>query len=341
MASLDIFNSDAFTMQSLTTAINKAPYKPKLLGGLGLFSPNPVRTTKVFIEERNNTLRILNTANRGTMKDVRDVASRKATGFEVPHVPYFQTVLADDIQNIRAFGSESELEAIASHVNDQLVGMRDDHETTHEYHRVGALKGTVLDGDASTTIYNFYTEFGTSQQTSDFVFTITDFGAVTADVIRKIGTALGNDTFDTILAICGNTYFDKVVAHTSNKDAYDRWRDGEWKRMSYLGPQWYAAAANGFMLHNIMFINYRGVIGDVTFIPDTEAYYTPVGIPGMFQEIIAPADFMETVNTRGQLIYAKQERMKFDKGVELHTQSNVLCMNTRPRAVIKSTYSAS
>ena len=50
---------------------------------------------------------------------------------------------------------------------------------------------------------------------------------------------------------------------------------------------------------------------------------------------IAPGDFIETVNTRGIKIYAKQERMKFDKGIELHTQSNVLYMCTRPAALVR------
>lgn len=344
MPALDAFNSNAFSMTSLTAAINKAPFKPRLLGSLGLFTAKPVTTTKVMIEEQDGKLALLNTAVRGSLQHdggVRSSPVRKAFPFVVPHVPYFQTILADDVQNIRQFGSETELQSLAAYVNDQLMAMRADHETTHEFHRVGALKGTVLDGDNSTTIYNFYTQFGTSQQTSNFTGTIADFAAVTSDVTRKIATALGNTTFNGIIALCGNTYFDAVCQHASTKTAYDRWRNGEYLRASKLGPEWYSVAMQGFELHGIMFINYRGTIGDVTFIPDTEAYYTPTGVPDMFQEIIAPGDFEGVVNTRGRLIYALQEPMPFGKGRQLHTQSNVLMMNTRPRAVIKSTYVAS
>ena len=51
----------------------------------------------------------------------------------------------------------------------------------------------------------------------------------------------------------------------------------------------------------------------------------------------APADYMETVNTIGLPLYAKQELMRMNKGVELEAQSNPLNLRTKPRAVIKLT----
>ena len=44
---------------------------------------------------------------------------------------------------------------------------------------------------------------------------------------------------------------------------------------------------------------------------------------------------METVNTIGLPLYAKQELMRMNKGVELEAQSNPLNLCTKPRAVIK------
>lgn len=338
MASIDIFSSNAFSMSNLTNALNLAPYKPQMLGGLGLFTEKPIRTTVAWIEKKGNRLSLLNTANRGTVKDVRSTKKRTAIPFEVPHVPYFQTVLADDIQNVRAFGSETELEAMGSYVNEQLEGMRDDHEVTHEFHRAGAVKGVIYDGDGTTVIYNLFTAFDLTQVSVNFDGANDSFAPTATSIIRTMADKLGGGTFSGILALCGNTYFDGVVGHTSMQAAYELWRNGEFLRNSYIGPAWYTAAASGFVFQNIMFVNYRGKIGDVSFIADTEAYYIPTGVPQLFQEVIAPGDFMETVNTLGRKLYAKQERIAFDKGVELHTQSNVLAMCTRPDAIIKSTY---
>ena len=52
---------------------------------------------------------------------------------------------------------------------------------------------------------------------------------------------------------------------------------------------------------------------------------------------MAPADFNETVNTLGQPLYAKQEPRKFERGTDLHTQSNPLPMCHRPGVLVKLT----
>ena len=340
MASIDIFNDDAFSMTSLTDSIAVAPYKPKMLGSLGLFQPKPQRTTTAWIEKVGSRLHILQTAPRGAVENVRSSDKRKAYPFRIPHVPQFQTVLADDIQNVRATGSETELKAMASHVNEQLIGMRNDHEVTHEYHRIGALKGLILDADGST-IYDLFDEFNLTQTTHSFVGTVSSLTDMFTGIIRTIANKCGNDVPSRILCLCGDEYFDAIVGHDTMKSAYDRWRDGEFRRVSQLGPAWYEAASmNGFEQQNILFLNYRGQIDSTRFIETDEAYYVPVGIPGLFQEVIGPADTTETVNTLGKLIYVMQERMKFNKGIELHSQSNALEICTRPDVIVKSTYSA-
>ncbi len=340
MASFDIFNNRAFSMSGLTNAIETVPHAPRMLGELKLFREVPIRTTVAWIEKKQGRLRVISTANRGTMKDVRSARPRTAIPFGVPHVPYFQDILADDIQNIRAFGSETELQAMGSYINEQLEGMRDDHEVTWEWHRVGALKGLILDADNSTVLYNLFTVFGLTQVVIPWYSTDAAYSSTLTTITRTIADKLGNETFSGVIAICGNAYFDAIVNHASIASAYDRWRDGQFFREQKLGPQWYGAAQNGFMFQNIMFINYRGTIGDVDFIPDNEAYFVPNGVRNLFQEVVAPGDFMETVNTRGRRLYAKQERMNYDKGVQLHTQSNCLAMCTRPDAIIKSTWAA-
>ena len=91
----------------------------------------------------------------------------------------------------------------------------------------------------------------------------------------------------------------------------------------------------GFPFGGIYFENYRGKIASTSFIDDDEGRIFPVGVPGLFQTINAPADYIETVNTIGLPFYAKQERMDFDKGINIETQSNPLCICTQPRTLIK------
>ena len=72
------------------------------------------------------------------------------------------------------------------------------------------------------------------------------------------------------------------------------------------------------------------------FVDASKAYFFPVGVPGLFRQYNAPADFVETANTIGLPRYAKQAAdQQFARWVMLHVQSNPLPICTRPRVLIK------
>lgn len=338
MASLDVFKADGFSMANLTEAINKLPHAPSILGDMGLFTEKPITTTVAHIEDKQGTLSLLNTAGRGSTKDVYSRPNRTVRDIQVPHVPYFGTIMADDVQNIRAFGSETELESVSEVVNDVLQSMRSDHEVTQEYHRIGAVQGQIKDGDGSTVIHNLFTIFSATEFSVDIDFSsgTDDIKHKTIQVIRQMSDSLGGTPFRGIVGICGDSYFDSLVTHASVTGAYDRWRDGEFLRVNQLGSDFHSTA-NGFSFGDIYWFNYRGSIGSTAFFPTDECRFIPLGVPSLFVDVVSPADFMETVNTRGRRFYAKTEMLPYDKGVELHTQSNVLSLCTRPSCLIKST----
>jgi len=233
------------------------------------------------------------------------------------------------VQNIRAFGSETELETIAAKVNDQLSEMRAQHEVTFEFLRAGALQGLIKDGDG-TTLFNLFTEFGVSETTRSFELEVaaTDVRGLCLATIRNIEDELGAAAYTQVRALCGDTFFDEFIAHDDVKAGYEHFRDGEMLRNDPRAA---------FPFGGILWENYRGKVGSTDFIPLTEARAFPVGVRGLYKEHFAPADYVEAVNTIGRPIYAKQTRMKFDKGVELETQSNPLPLCTRPALLIKLT----
>ena len=94
----------------------------------------------------------------------------------------------------------------------------------------------------------------------------------------------------------------------------------------------------GFVYGGILFEEYPGTVGTVPFIEAGAAYFFPVGAPGLFTTSFAPADYIETVNTVGLPYYAKQQVMDFDKGVMLNTQSNPLCLCTRPMCLVRARF---
>jgi hypothetical protein len=96
----------------------------------------------------------------------------------------------------------------------------------------------------------------------------------------------------------------------------------------------------GFSYGGIIFEEYRGTATDASgnarkFIADGEGHCFPQGTMDTFKTIYAPADFIETVNTIGIPLYAKQEARKFNQGIDLHMQSNPLPMCFRPGVLVK------
>lgn len=331
MPSLDVFKADAFSMASLTAAINALPYQPKFIGDMGLFRPVPITTTTALVEKLQGKLAVLPTGTRGVVHTVDSQPTRKVRNFAVPHIPANATVRADDVQNVRSFGSETETETVAGLVNDTLLRLRAYHETTFEWHRLGALQGVILDSDGTTTIYNLFTEFGETEVTLDFALntTTTDVKGKCTSIVRSMEDALGGDAYGSIIGLCGDTFWDSLISHTLVKEAY-----AGWNAASMLSTQ---QRPGGFQFGGITFYNYRGSIGGTAWMGAKTCRFFPTGVMDLFQHIMAPGDMIETVNTRGQMIYAKQEIMAFGKGVEIHTQSNPLMMCTRPKVLCKGT----
>ena len=197
MPALDIFSGSAFSMVALTDAINKMPYVPGRIGQLGLFREQGVSTTSVMIEEREGSLNLVETTARGAPAIQNTTNKRKARSLVVPHIALEDTILADEVQNVRAFGSESMLEGVQAVVNQRMSEMATKMDATLEHLRIGAIKGQILDADGSAVIYDLFTEFGvTAYAEIDFDLDNASpaAGAVKKkchDVRRKIEDELG------------------------------------------------------------------------------------------------------------------------------------------------------
>lgn len=339
---LDIFKTDAFGLVSLTTAINKLPYKPKRLGQMGLFKQEGITTTTVVMEENQGTLSLVQTAARGSVPRTEVPKTRKTKAFPVNYLPQQTAVQADEVQGVRAFGKEDATETVMQKVNDKLQSLKDNLEATIEWHRVGAILGITYDADGSTTLFDWYSEFGITQKVLDF-----DFSSANLDVLDMataaqllIEDALGGDTYTGIRAICGNLFFRNLVAHSSVHDAFKAWQVGIGNVNSNFGTGDRGQLRRGFEFGGITWENYRGHIGSSPFIPTDECRFVVEGVPGLFMENYAPAPFTDTVNTIGKPFYAKQEPQRFDTGIDILAVSCPLVFCTRPGTIVKGLASA-
>lgn len=334
MPGIDIFADDAFSTNSLTAAINEVPEGQAVPTDIdALFTDvEGISTTTAWVEKQGETLELVENRPRGAPGDAIVLDRRTALNFSTAHLPVRGAVMADEVQNIRAFGSESELQQVQRKVSDKLTRMRKRIQATNLWHRMGAIKGIVYDKDGSTVIHNLFTAFGVSQQTKAMALTtsttkvrtkIAEAQELAENVIGDSGSIQG------WVGLCGRDFFNTFVDHELVVDAYKY-------QMSQTLREGVGVLGRGFEFGDVVWRKLYGKVGDQLFITTTDAYLVPI-VDGLFITRFGPADYVETVNTMGLPYYAKQERMEFDKGVKLEAQSNPLHLCTKPRAVIKLT----
>ena len=106
---MSIFENPAFGVSALTDAINIIPNEYNLWDRMGLFGSKPIRTTHFSVEFKNGFLNLIPSQVRGGPAPKNRVGKRNLRSFEVPHFPLEGAVMADDVQNVRAFGTENTL----------------------------------------------------------------------------------------------------------------------------------------------------------------------------------------------------------------------------------------
>ena len=325
---MDIFNDDAFSVVSLTKAVEDTPFVPGRVGQLGIFSEEGVSTTSISIEKVGSTVSLVPAASRGSSGRPMGNDKRQMIPFTATHLPQRASILADEVQNLRAFGSETEVETAQRLMNRKLAKMRRDLDTTIEYQRIGAIKGSILDSDGTTELLNLHTAFGTSVTSHSLV--LGSAGTLVRNKViearRKMEAALGGLTYSGARVLCSASFFDALVGHAKVEAAFDRYMNGEFLREDQRG---------GFYFAGVFWEEYRGQVGANKFVADGEAWMVPEGVPDLFVTNYAPADYMETVNTLGQAYYAKQEPKDFGKGIDVETQSNPIHICTRPAVPVK------
>lgn len=329
---LDVFKGDAFSVISLTDRVNKLPYVPGRAGQAIDWMEEGVPTTTIMIEEQSGTLTLINPSARGGPGVSVAKDKRKARNLIVPHIQIDDAVMAEEVQGVRAFGQESQVQTVQQIVDarmQQHLALKVD--PTLEYQRMGAVRGIILNPDG-TTLYNLFTEFNVAQPAEvAFDLTVAANGAVRKTctaVVRTVAAALGAIPFTGVHAFCSDAFWDDLIANGEVRASYLQQQEASQLREGVAYQQ--------LRFGGITFENYRGAVtGTTQFVLTDKAHFFPVGTPGLWRTVYAPADYIETVNTIGLPRYAKQYPMPNDKGVMLEVQSNPLSYCVRPNALVQ------
>lgn len=320
-----------FSVAEISAAIENLPNMYGRINDLNLMPVKGVVSRDIAIEERNGSLALIPTDRLGGPGTTGASGKRQVRTFRVPSLIQEDFASPQDVLGIRAFGGNEQAN-LANLLADKLQTCRAKHDITLEHLRMGALKGQILDADGSI-IYNLFTEFGVTQKVIDFKLGTagTDVRAKCLEVKRHIEDHLLGDRMTATRCLVSPEFFDKLTNHAQVKEAFANYQAAQER----LGGD----MRTGFTYGGLIFEEYRaittGLNGPMRFIADGEGHAFPEGGLTTFTTHVAPADFNEAVGSLGQLYYAKTQAAKFDRGWDIHTQSNPLPLCHRPAVLVK------
>lgn len=340
MATLDVFNSDAFSLTSMAQAFRSVDFQPSMMRSSGIFTPRYIRTEDFYVEQKDGVLSLIASSNRGAPLETRNRQLRTGRSFKTIRIAKGDTVTASELANIRAFGSETELMQVQQEIAERLngpAGLMRDVELTWENHMLtAATLGTVLDADGSTELYNWFTEFGITQDTEiDFDL---DNASPASGAVRKKCTQVVRQMMKAakgawvmgrtrVLALCGDNFWDDLTAHSEIRETYlNTLRAQELQE---------GLAYESFTYGGIQWVNYRGTDdGSTVAVGTDKVKFIPTGAPGAFEMIFSPGESFEHLGRPGQEVYPmiipdRERNMYAD--IEVYSYFTALC--TRPKMI--------
>ncbi|MBZ0130598.1 MAG: major capsid protein [Rhodobacteraceae bacterium] len=328
------FDTGGYSLAEMTQAINILPNLYTRLGQIGLFRFEGVTQRSIVIEQREGVLSLLPSVPLGAPATVGNREARSMRSFALPWIPHDDVILPADVQGMPALGLSDATDPLVEVMNRKLTLMRRKHAQTREYMEMNALRGIVKDG-AGTTLYDYFAEFGLAQISVDFVFgtAATNVQSKVRTTLRGIEDNLLGETMTTAHALVSSEFFDKLISHPKTEDAY--------KFFSATGGQPLREdMRRAFPFAGILFEEYNGSVTlsngtSERLIPTGEGIAFPMGTFDTFTTYGGPANLLDTANTIGLPLYARQMIDAKGRWIDLMTEASILPVNKRPRLAIR------
>lgn len=320
------------TLSNLTLSMNRIPVKPQRIRDMKLFSGKGLTKTFAEIEIKNNKITIIDPSPRRSSGQLHENGDREVENFHAIHLKEYGSVVADDYQDLRGFAKETALQSVSEMINDELEEMKDNFEASMEFYLMSALKGQLANSSGKI-ITDYYQKFGMTKQLFYF-----DLGNTKVNIPEKctqlsrlIKKANQGNKTKLIHIFVGPEFFDKLKWHPSTKELWYRWKDAEFFREDM---------SDMFKVGNVMFEVYDEELPDKEgklhkMVADGKGHAFPISSGRNYVLDYAPANYEETVNTKGKPYYAKMAKNKFGTARDIEAQTNPIIICTRPESLVE------
>lgn len=322
-----------FQILDYTGLFEVTPRVNKLVSSLGLESHYFGSTTVAQVERVVETLDSIVAKQRGGKRTYASSEVATIKNFNIPFFPLDRQIGRKDIQNFRAYGDPNAPKTIQQEVDRVMKRIRGSYDNLVEKALITAMFGaSYAPGDANAT-YNWFTEWGVTQNDADVDFTTATVDPTTvieARARKKIIALAGDNAQEyTVMGLCSPTWFSALIAHPLVQNAWDKYSSDQEPLRRRLG---------GDMINRIFTHN------GVTYVEDISGYVTagdavifPSGIDGLLEVVHAPADTFADLNQPAQEAYVWYKESDYHREAKVESESSFLVINKRPELFIQST----
>lgn len=337
---IEYLTAPDFAADRLSEVINIPPYTTGRPAQLGIFRDEPIQTTYVRLGIDEDELFVIPARERGGPSNYDTRRDKSGVEFTIPHFPLGDKITPSDIQNLIAWDSNYVFETVQGVYLQRMESLRGKHDLTHSYLDWGALNGLVVDVTGKQ-IANIYEEFDLSETAVEFDLATasTDIASLNRDVKARIRKELRGTRATGIRCLAGPDFFDQYVSHPFVKEqlaAYSGQTPNP-GRDDVEDTFTFAGLTLERIDEDYQYRREDGTVVTSRAIPDDEAIVLPLGTP-FFKRYIAPPDTMGGANKRPRAsdkVFVSTKELDHDKGISIHTESNVLPVCTRPQLMVR------
>ena len=305
---------------------------------MGIFSEQGVAEHVVQFDEVIKDGALIVDSVRGSRAIVGKDATRKLHSFQIPHFAQEDSILPQDIQGKRAYGSASEAETLDLVRARKMERIRQDLAWTLEAARAQAIVLGTVYAPSGTVSQDWYQEFTQAARPAAIDFNL---GTSTVETLGKIETCIatiqdnsGSVNFTGIIALCGPTFFAKLISHDSVKQAYKYYSSTQ-EIVRTAGRPNASAYHREFTYGSVRFIEMRDSYNGTALIPTGDCYFLPTGTD-YFRTYFSPANRFGLVNTVGEQVYMFESMAPNGTAFTLESESNFVNAMLKPLLVVKA-----
>jgi hypothetical protein len=334
---------NGFSICDWTQEVNTIPNQWGLIGQLGIFKEEPVSEHVVVFEEIIKDGALIVDRVRGDRSNVGKDQSRKLHSFTVPHFPMEDAIYPQDVQGKRAYGSATEAETLDLVRARKLARIRQNHAWTLEVARAQAITTGTVYAPSGTVTQDWYQEMTGAARPASIDFLLgtagTEVAGMVEQAIAKIQDNSGAVNYTGMIALCGTTFFAKLISHATIKQAYQFYSSTQEplrRRLSSDGSA--IGMRRTFEYMGVTFIEMRDNLAGSLLIGVTDAYFLPTGTE-YFKTYFSPANRFGLLNTLGEQVYVFENMAPNGTAYTIETESNHISALLKPLVVVKATSS--